>query len=156
MLAAGILVSSGALPLPELPGAHRRSGEFLERSRAYLDEIDWQRTLCRILEREAFDRTIVAKWPLVQMLTVPEFGYVTRPLPHVYSAGILPRYAPVAGRVPPEPPAGALRVFECNSFEFFSEFGPPLAPEPGDEVMLVVGPQDSPTVVYRRPEEEKR
>ena len=90
------------------------------------------------------------------MLTVPEFGYVTRPLPHVYSAGILPRYAPVAGRVPPEPPAGALRVFECNSFEFFSEFGPPLAPEPGDEVMLVVGPQDSPTVVYRRPEEEEK
>ena len=156
VLAAGILVSSGALPLPELPGAHRRSGEFLERSRAYLDEIDWQRTLCRILEREAFDRPIVAKWPLVQMLTVPEFGYVTRPLPHVYSAGILPRYAPVTGRVPPEPPAGALRVFECNSFEFFSEFGPPLAPEPGDEVMLVVGPQDSPTVVYRRPEEEEK
>ena len=39
----------------------------------------------------------MAKWPFTQMLRIPEFGYVTRPLPHVVEAGL---YLELAGAIP--------------------------------------------------------
>ena len=118
-----------------LPGAHRRSGEYLERSREYLQDIELNRKLCHELERRSENCPIVAKWPFLQMLTMPEMGYVSSSL-NLYDPGNVPlKYVSVGKfeekrKMPPE----TLYVFISNSFEFWPDFGKPLMPEKGDWV----------------------
>jgi hypothetical protein len=78
-------VNAGGRAWAQLPESWQRSGELLERSREYLDDAEDCRRVARFLEYEGQGRPIIAIWPLVQMLTQPELGYVTRPLPvHAY------------------------------------------------------------------------
>jgi len=111
-----------------LPFGIRRSGEYLERSREYLADIDANRRLCRFLEayREA---PIVAPWPIVQMLTMPEMGYVKKPFPLVHS-GLVPFYAPVRKLEKPfaEMPEDTVFVFQENDWENTRTSNPSLLP----------------------------
>lgn len=68
----------------------------MERNRDYLQDVKANQNLCAYLEQQQYGRTIVAKWPYILMFTVPEFGYVSKPLPNVYVAEwVAPNYAPV-------------------------------------------------------------
>lgn len=129
---AVLLIPIGLLaPLfyKELPFGIRRSGEYLERSREYLSEIAANRRLCSFLERFREDPVVVS-WPLAQMLTMPEMGYVKKPFPKVYS-GRVPFYAPVRklekpyGKMPPE----TVFVYHENDFENTGMSGPSLLPD---------------------------
>ncbi len=57
-----------------------RSGALRERSREYLRDLDASRRMCRWIEDNASLRPVIAKWPFVHMLTVPEFRYVSKPV----------------------------------------------------------------------------
>ncbi len=150
-LAAGILLQNGALYRP-LPGHLRHSGEFLERSREWVRQQETDLEMCRFLEQA--NRPVVAKWPYVHMLAEPAFGYVSKPL-EVYSAGITPPDWKNVKKYPAEglaKNASAYYIFVCNSFEFFRDFGPPLAPREG---CLPVWQPENPQqrgfwLVYRR------
>ena len=155
VLAAGVLLQSGTWYAP-LPGHLRHSGEFLERSRAYLHQIEQDREMCAFLETQFADAPVVAKWPYVQMLAEPAFGYVRKPLKKVYCAGIPPRDLENVRKYPaPElaKPAKAYYIFVCNSFEFFRDFGPPLAPAVGDAAVWMPSDERSRGywLIYRRP-----
>lgn len=73
-----------------------RDGGLLERSREYIADLRGNQRLCRFLEEKAQERVIIAHWPFVQMLTMPEMGYVKKPLKRVYSASIFPKYCHLA------------------------------------------------------------
>lgn len=90
----GLVNLNGAF-FPKLPPMVCRSGEFLERSREYLDDIQEQQLFCAGLEKELQHTAIVAYWPMVQILTIPEMGYVSKPFSNIYAVGIVPQYAPV-------------------------------------------------------------
>ena len=129
---AVLLIPIGLLaPLfyKELPFGIRRSGEYLERSREYLSDIASNRRLCAFLETYR-ENPIVVSWPLAQMLTMPEMGYVKTPFPQVFS-GRVPRYAPVRKRekndlsMPPE----TVFVYHENDFENTGMSGPSLLPD---------------------------
>lgn len=72
--------------LPKPAVLHIHDGAFRERSREFTLMRSRDLEFCRILEKEQGANAIVCTWPLLQMLTVPEFGYVTKPLPKVYAA----------------------------------------------------------------------
>ncbi|MBK7874485.1 MAG: hypothetical protein IPJ77_01805 [Planctomycetes bacterium] len=55
-------------------------GYVLERSMEYRDDLRLNQDLARALEAFPRERTVVvANWPLLQLLAVPELGYVDRP-----------------------------------------------------------------------------
>jgi hypothetical protein len=67
----------------EVPGDPRplwgNDGYVLERSMEYRDDLALNRKIAERLERHPRDRTvIVANWPLVHVLAIPEFGYTPR------------------------------------------------------------------------------
>ena len=133
-LLAGIVMQGGVLHRP-LPGHLRHSGEFLERDRAFLKQIELDREMCSVLEKDCADKAVVAKWPYVQMLADPAYGYVRVPLKKVYCAGILPKKMENVKKYSNSELAktpGVYYIFVCNSFEFFRDFGEPLAPRRGD------------------------
>jgi hypothetical protein len=150
--AVGVLLAGGRL-YPALPPHLRYSGEFLERSRAFTGQIALDREICRTLAEKYGDAPVVAKWPYVQMLGDPRFGYVKKALPRLYSAGIVPKYLPeikkYTGVELAESP-DAVYIFICNSFEFFREFGVPLCPV-GPVRVLFAGPdRKAPLLLYRK------
>ena len=51
-----------------------------------MNDLEACKKVCLFLEREAHDMPIVVKTPFTSMLAVPEMGYVSTPLPNVYSA----------------------------------------------------------------------
>lgn len=55
-------------------------GFILERSLEYVDDMRLNMKLSRHLETNYADATIVTSWPYIQMLVLPELGYVDRPL----------------------------------------------------------------------------
>ena len=71
------------LPAPRPVELH--DGSFMERSREFTIMRSQDAEFCRLLEREKGDRPLVCTWPMLQMLTVPEFGYVASPLKNVYA-----------------------------------------------------------------------
>ncbi|MDD5697619.1 MAG: hypothetical protein PHH77_03285 [Victivallaceae bacterium] len=128
LLIAGMVNIDGAFYRP-LISRQLRSGEYLERSREYLTDLRENRTACELLETKYFTRPIVAKWPFVQMLTIPKMGYVTRPLPNVYCACPPINYAPVKVYRPEvKMPDDTLYVFGFNTLEAWTKFGPSLFP----------------------------
>ena len=136
-LLAGIILQGGAFHRP-LPGHLRYSGEFLERDRAFLQQVALDQELCAKLEAECAAKPVVAKWPYVQMLADPGYGYVKKGLEKVYCAGIVPKNMKNVKKYPDPELAksqGVYYIFVCNSFEFFQEFGVPLAPRKGDALV---------------------
>ncbi len=153
-LLAGIVLQNGNFHQP-LPGHLSHSGEFLERDRAFLKQIALDQELCANLSAVCADKPVVAKWPYVQMLADPGYGYVSKGLEKVYCAGILPKKMENVKKYPDPELAktrGVYYIFACNSFEFFRDFGVPLAPRQGDA--LVWMPESAKSqgtfLVYRR------
>lgn len=127
-LVLGILNINGRF-YPRMLRSHLRSGEFLERSREYLDDLWANQAACKLLEAQYFNRPIVAKWPFVQMLTVPEMGYVKKALPEVYSACPPIKYGKVKVYHPGDQmPDDTLYIYSHNTFEAWKAFGPSLLP----------------------------
>jgi hypothetical protein len=114
-----------------------RSGALLERSREYLTDLEANRRLCKWVETNAFDCPVLAKWPFVHMLTVPEFGYVSKPLPRVLSpyhvhdccTGIT-ILKPNNLRLPP----GTIFIYADNDFEYMHS---PIRLVPRGEVQFL-------------------
>ncbi len=122
---------------PALPHGIRASGEYLERSREFLTDLRRNRELCRKLENDYADSPLVVSHPLAQMLTIPEFGYVKRPLPKVFCAKP-PVYAPIrktSRHMPPD----TVYIYQEHSMEFGRMHGPSLKPPPSS-LFLFVGP----------------
>lgn len=136
-------------PFPPLRPMLGRSGEFLERSREYLADVKANQKLCAYLEREHFGRPIVAKWPYILMFTVPEFGYVSRPLAHVYVAELVaPNFAPVkvyAGRE--KLPADTVFIFTPTSLGHTIL---PLFPYRHDRILYVDTTLGSSVIAFQR------
>ncbi len=140
----------GPLFYAELPFGLRRSGEYLERSREYLRDIAANRRLCEFLE-EYRECPIVVSWPLAQMLTMPEMGYVKKPFPRVYS-GRVPFYAPVLRR-PAETgtmPADTVYVYQEHDFEKTGMSGASLLPDRGCVALYRDSTLGGLVIVYRR------
>ena len=137
LLLAGMLNSNGNF-YPRLRRWHLRSGETLERSREYLNDLWENQAACKLLEKKYFERPIVAKWPFLQMLTVPEMGYVTKALPNVYAACPPVKYADVKlYRTNIKMPDNTLYVFSFNTFEVWRQFGPSLSLKRGQKYNVI-------------------
>lgn len=144
------LVNQTGAFYPDLPPPLVRSGDFLERSREYLADLRANRIVCREIEEKYKDHAIVAKYPFVQMLTMPELGYVTRALGDIYAAGGLPRYTNakaykniVAGRQ-------TLFLYSPTIYEF--SWKPSLTPSAGDKALIVERSFPVPLILYSRTE----
>jgi len=129
-IALGLANINGTF-FPKLPPMVSRSGEFLERSREYVSDIREQQVFCAALETEFRHAAIVAYWPLVQILTIPEMGYVTKPFENVYAAGRVPKYAPVrkfisVSAMPPQ----TMYVYCANTATMFD-----ILPAKGDKII---------------------
>ena len=137
-------------PLRAMP----RSGALLERSREYLADLDANRRLCRWLEENADNRPVIAKWPFTHMLTVPQFGYVTRPLQSVYcpypvhdcARGVTVFGADLS-RLPPD----VLCLYADNDFEYMFR-SVRLRPPP--DAAIVYADEDDPRslLIYQVPQ----
>lgn len=152
LFGTGLLLASGAF-YPQLPPTRRYSGEYLERSREFLVQLQRDRELCRRIEQQLPDTPIVAKWPYIQMLGDPAFGYVEKAHPRLFCAGILPRYLPEVQKFHQSALAkspNAVYIFACNSFEFFRDFGAPLAPAVGDRVIFAAPDREAPLLLYQK------
>jgi hypothetical protein len=157
LVVGGMFLNTGYL-MRKLPGAHSCSGEYLERSREYLADLKQNQKVCKFLEKRACTYPILAKWPFVQMLTMPEMGYVEKPLPSVYDAGkIHAKYT--KARVFPgkdKMPAQTLYVFVANSFEFWPKFGIPLMPKNGDKIIYSDNTLGGFILIYQRNVQHKQ
>jgi hypothetical protein len=76
-------INGALLPSPALYRKHE--GSFLERSREFTVMRRQDQEFCKALERDFSNTPLVCTWPLLQMLTVPEFGYVDKALKEVYA-----------------------------------------------------------------------
>jgi hypothetical protein len=151
--AAGLVILMGITTMDGklYPALHSRSGEYLERSREYIADLRSNAAICGILEKKASLNPVVAKWPFVQMLTMPELGYVTNQLPRVYAVGILPKYTSAK----PFPgfknmPDNTLYVYASNSFEAWGKFGPSLQPSSRDQIVGSDSTLGGLLLVYRK------
>lgn len=129
----------------------RCSGEYLERNAEHISQTRANQELCRFLEENGQHVPVVAPWPIVQMLTMPELGYVTKPLPQVYS-GRVPFYAPVKKLTQPydSMPEETLFVYQENDFEKTGMSNPPLNPPAANETLFQAKGIRGFTLVYRR------
>ena len=122
-------------PMHRLPRRFLRSGEYLERSREYLTDLETDKEICSILsEKVEHERPVVVKWPFGQMLTMPEFGYVAEPRPNTYVAdNIVPKYAPVKQVVNLDMlPKNSVFLFTASSISYLR---PILIPENEPEIL---------------------
>ena len=69
--------------LPEIPVGTEHDGSLLERSLEFTVLRDRYRLFCTEIEKSPPRKPLVTTWPLLQMLTVPEFGYVRTPVPNI-------------------------------------------------------------------------
>ena len=67
------------------------NGHYLESTLAYVDDLRFQTGLAKLLESHYGDRWIMTSWPMTQMLSLPQLGYVEKPM-KVISAGRPCRY----------------------------------------------------------------
>ena len=142
-------INQHGLLLPKLPSYVGRSGEYLERSREYLEDLASNRALCKYLEENHFERTIVTKYPHLHMLCLPELGYVSRALPNVVGTGLAPTTG--AAKLLPKGqviPAGALVLYAPSTFDLLCDVS--LMPGPKDR--LIEGDQSlaTPVLIYER------
>ena len=138
LLILGLISMNGRYYL-RLQSNRLRSGEYLERSREFVNDLWKNQAACRLLETKYFNRPVVAKWPFMQMLTIPEMGYVTKPLPNVYAACPLVNYAKTKKYDPKvKMPDNTLYVFGFNSLEAWTEFGPSLFPKRDKKYKIIL------------------
>lgn len=139
---------------PPVQVAVGRSGEILERSREFLIDLDANRNFCSRVEQNYFDRPIVTKWPFYQMLTMPEMGYIKRPLPNVHAVGYLLPYANVSDKEPPEilKQADALYLYAANTIQVF--WSESYTPQKGDAILLEDMTLGAPVWLYKKREQE--
>ncbi len=138
LIVLGVISINGHYYL-RLQSDRLRSGEYLERSREFLNDLRANKVACRLLETKYFNRPVVAKWPFLQMLTIPEMGYVTKALPNVYAAGRPIKYGKVKIYDPKSKmPDNTLYVFAFNSLEAWTKFGPSLFPKRDKRYKLIV------------------
>lgn len=144
----GGLNQHGAL-LPIITPRLRRSGQHLERSREFLDDLEGNRELCRALSEKYRGATLVVKWPFAQMLAMPKLGYVDRAFDKV--ACLRPpantRVMTLTTEVGNRP--DALFIYAPNAFEIVRR--PPFDPPPGARVVLVDAACRAYNVVYALP-----
>jgi len=69
--------------LPQVPKLDRHNGSLLERSLEFTELRRDYRNFCAELEKNPPEIPLVVPWPMLQMLTVPEFGYVGKPVPNI-------------------------------------------------------------------------
>ncbi|HIG47453.1 MAG TPA: hypothetical protein EYQ20_13865 [candidate division Zixibacteria bacterium] len=84
LIRSGILILTG-LFLYNLSGRlysvyPKNDGFILERSLEYMDDMRLNIQLAKRLEEKYADTTIITSWPYIQMLVLPQLGYVTKPL----------------------------------------------------------------------------
>ena len=150
ILVFGLVNQNGAL-LEPLPDPRSRSGHLLERSREFLADLDGNIQLVRYLEENHFDDVIVAKDPFIQMLTLPEMGYVKKPLPHVIGAG---RFPLVSAAIPFEDIASrggeltSLCIYSANILE--RGWLPTLRPRKDEKIIYQDGSIGHPNQVFVR------
>lgn len=156
MLSAGLAIMLGISTMdgifyPQLHPLRSRSGEYLERSREYIMDLRSNIAVCRVLEKEVFLNPIAVKWPFVQMLTMPELGYVSNPLPNVFAVGILPVYTS-ARRFTGfnNMHENTLYMYVFNAFETWDKFGPRMQPLPEDRIVVSDDTLGGLLLVYRR------
>lgn len=141
--------------LPALPDGLSRSGDLLERNREYLKDLDSNRTLCKLLEENYFNHTIVAKPPFLQMLTLPEFGYVKKTLPNVLSAVTnTPLYCPVKNLSLATVPPDALYIYSRNVCEYGAD-DYCLVPFRQDTIIYLEGTPPAVNVIYMKSPERR-
>ncbi len=151
---AVILIIVGAanqygMLMPVITGAKARSGEHLERSREYLIDLASNRRICRFLEERHFFDPIVVKYPFAHMLTVPEFGYVQRPLPNIYVVGRKPLFTLARDfKIGVKSRDSALYLYVPNVFEYYTQ--PSLRPATDSEFIYTDNVLGAPAVIYRR------
>lgn len=136
LLSAGIANVNGFYYWPLKP-IQARSGEYLERSREFVEDLWKNQDACRLLETKYFNHPIVANWPFVQMLTMPEMGYVKKALPNVYCAGTAIKYADTklyTANI--KMPYNTLYIFSANSFSVWSPVS--LLPNPGQKYKVIL------------------
>jgi len=143
-----LLNQNGQLLAP-MPTAVGRSGHLLERSREFLQDLSANKTICNHLETNYFNESIVTKWPFVQMLTMPEIGYVKRSLPNVYAADFAPIYSS-AKRADPiiltNP--NTLFLYVANVFQLLR--GKAFFPEKGDLLLFKDTTLGAAVYLYKR------
>ena len=133
------------------PAMHSRSGEYLERSREYIADLRSNAAICQILEKKASSNPVAAKWPFVQMLTMPELGYVTKPMQCVYAVCALPKYTSAKPFTEfKNMPDNTLYIYASNSFEVWNKFGPSLKPSPNDQIVGSDSTLGGLLLVYRK------
>ena len=104
-----------------------------------MNDLRANKAACRLLETEYFNRPVVAKWPFLQMLTIPKMGYVTKALPNVYAACPPISYGKVKIYDPKSKmPDNTLYVFAFNSLEAWTKFGPSLFPKRDKRYKIIV------------------
>jgi len=148
IFAYGGLNQNGSLLSP-IPSTMARSGELLERSREYLKDLDGNRAICQILEKKYFNQPIVTTYPFTQMLTMPELGYVKRPLPNVFAVGLIPLYAKALNSHKGiSKPSKTLVVYRPSTIEV--GWKPSLKPQKGDKLLFAEQSLPTPTLIYLR------
>jgi hypothetical protein len=100
--------------LPRLRQAGMRSGDSLERSCEFLVDQRAQLQLCRFLEAGPTGRTIIAKYPFLQMLGMPELGYVSRSTGPLMTVARVPSYVPCEA-FDPERASRTVTIVYCPS-----------------------------------------
>jgi hypothetical protein len=136
--------------LPAIPAALSRSGDLLERSREYIEDLKGNQKTCRFLEKHFYNHVIVAKGPFLQMLTLPEYGYVSKALPNVLSAAKdAPKYCPVSVVVPSKLNRDALFIYSRNVCEYgMDDYY--LVPYRSDKIIYVQGALPVANVIYMK------
>ena len=156
LLAGILLIAFGCfnqygtlLPVPSI--ARSRSGETLERSREYLFDLEANRRICRELEERFSDKKIVVKFPFAHILTIPELGYVKKPLPNIYSLGMHPMVSSSKAFSPELlNDADVLFLYSPNVFEYSTR--PSLWPDPGDLILYQDNSLRVPMILFERKE----
>ena len=140
------LVNQYGWLLPKLSAEIARSGDRLERSREYLLDQDSLMETSRRISDECRGATIVAKYPMLQMLTMPRLGYVAEPMEDVRAVGITPTYAPCRPFQPSAPYRRLVAVYSPTVFEV--SWKPTLQPESDSRVIIEDRRLDGALVVY--------
>lgn len=84
LVICGLLVSEHDIPkFPE--GVNARSSDLLERNLAFVEDLHANRKACALIEKCADDVLVIASPPFSYMLTIPEMGYVKRPIENLAS-----------------------------------------------------------------------
>lgn len=139
----------GMPPIPVQRGV--RTGAELERSREYLQDLDDIRAICAEMEKTFFSAPVVTKWPFTHMLRVPEFGFVSRPLPYVVEGAqpaLINNTPPLVWYLNQPGAHKTLCIYSPTMNEV--AWGTSLKPGSGDKIVVQSQTRRAPIVVFWR------